>query len=297
MNTKTAKVVSILLSVTGAAGVVATSYLAVKEAPKAKEELEKLGEKPDFWSKAKCFIKNYKKTLAAGTLTIGSNVASAVLTQHMVANLSATIVGLQTVANNSEKFKQKAKEVIGKENYNKITKAFAKEEAEKIDISNVYIPEGNILIWEEHLGFMIGTREKIYETLNYMARKFVKNTPEEYDDDWTFTFADFIAKSDVELLAKEEAKPYLLFGWGYDHLGKMKEDMLVCIDEDLFKTEQKDKNGNPYYELRFNYAPVYDPIYFEDAMRDETEIKGYLNAVPEGYKDEMRKELGYEPKH
>ena len=293
MKTKSLRIISGFCALLSAGGVVATSYLAVKEAPKAKEAMSNLGENPTFWQKTKCFIKNYKKTILAGGLTIGTNVASQVMQQKMVASLTSTIVGLKTVANNSEKFKQKAKEVIGKENYNKITQAFAKEESKKIDIPSNVEPD-NLLVWEEHVGFFLATEAGIRKAIGLLNRRLNKQTSE---TEYSYKLDDFINDSDAKLLNKKDAEPYLLFGWSIDQLWYCTEDNFVDIDEELFNTVQKDANGNEYRELRFDYVPVYDPETFEEVTRDEGKVNMYLEDVPTDFKDEMRIILGYEPKY
>lgn len=297
MTIKTMRIVSGILSAVGAAGVIGTSYLAVKEAPKTKEAMSKLGDNPTFWQKAKTFVKGYKWTLAAGTLTIGSNVTSAAMQAKMVASLSASVAGLTAIVNNSEKFKQKAKEVIGTENYNKITKALAKEESKVIpqEVKNE-IHGDNILMWQEHLGFFIGTREDVYRTINYIDKKF-NSVDMIGEGTWTYELADFVTDAKLKLLHMDQAKPYLSFGWGYDQLYYTKKDKLIYIDQELFDTPQKDDNGNVYYELRFNHRLVYSPEYFEEVMADESELNGYLQETPQEYRDEMREELGYEPRY
>lgn len=293
MNTKTMRIVSGVLSAVGAAGVIGTSYLAVKEAPKTKEAMNALGENPTFWQKAKTFIKGYKWSIAAGGLTIASNVTSAVMQAKMVASLSASIAGLTAIANNSEKFKQKAKEVIGKENYNKITQAFAKEQSKKIDIPKNVKPN-NILVWEEHIGFFLATEAGIRKAMGLLNRRLNKQISE---TEYSYKLDDFVNDSGAELLDKEEAEPYLLFGWSIDQIWFCTEDNFVDIDEELFNTVQKDANGNEYRELRFEYVPVYDPETFEEVTRDEGKVNAYLNDVPEDYQDNMREILGYEPKY
>ena len=291
MTIKTMRIVSGVLSAVGAAGVVGTSYLAVKEAPKTKEAMSKLGVNPTFWQKAKTFVKGYKWTLAAGTLTIGSNITSAAMQAKMVASLSASVAGLTAIVNNSEKFKQKAKEVIGKDNYNKIVKAVSKDEAKKLPEEKVKnIGEGKSLYWEEHVGFVLTTENDIrraHDALNHRLNKQLDA------DMWVFTLDEFFDAAGAEYLNKDLPKKYKDFGWGVEHLTKIKGCQYVDLDEEMLTTDVIDDNGNQYRIIQWDYSPVYDPLHFEDAMRDETEIKGYLLATPEEFREKMEEELEY----
>lgn len=291
MNIRTTRIISGILSAVGAAGVIGTSYLAVKEAPKAKEAMSNLGENPTFWQKAKAFVKNYKWSLAAGTLTIGSNVTSAVMQAKMVASLSGAVAGLTAIVNNSDKFKQKAKEVIGKDNYNKIVKAISKDEANKIPEEKIKnIEEGKSLYWEEHVGFVLTTENDIrraHDALNHRLNKQLDCNM------WTFSLEEFFDAAGAEYLNKDLPKKYKEFGWGVEHLTKIKGCQYVDLDEELLTTDALDENGNTYRIISWDYPPVYDPLHFEDAMRDETEINGYLLATPEEYREKMEEELEY----
>jgi len=286
---KTMRIVSGILSVAGAAGVVGTSCLAVKEAPKAKEAMSKLDEKASFWQKAKTFVKGYKWTLTAGALTIGSNVTSAAMQAKMIAGLSASVAGLTAVLNNSEKFKEKAKEVIGKENYNKIVKAISKDEAKKLPQDKIKnIGEGKSLYWEEHVGFVLTTENDIrraHDALNHRLNKDIDS------DMWTFTLEEFFDAAGAEYLNENLPRKYKEFGWGVEHLQKIKGCQYVDLDEEMLTTDVIDDNGNQYRIIQWDYPPVYDPLHFEDAMRDETEVKGYLLATPEEFREKMREEL------
>lgn len=291
MTIKTMRIVSGVLSAVGAAGVIGTSYLAVKEAPKTKEAMSKLGENPTFWQKAKTFVKGYKWTLAAGSLTIGSNITSAAMQAKMVASLSASVAGLTAIVNNSEKFKQKAKDVIGKDNYNKIVKAISKDEAEKLPQEKLKnIEEGKSLYWEEHVGFVLASENDIrraQDALNHRLNKQLDS------DMWTFSLEEFFDAAGAEYLNKDLPRKYKEFGWGVEHLQKIKGCQYVDIDEELLTTDALDENGNTYRIISWDYPPVYDPLHFEDAMRDDTEVKGYLLATPEEFREKMEEELEY----
>jgi len=288
---KTMRIVSGILSVAGAAGVIGTSYLAVKEAPKTKEAMSKLGENPTFWQKVKTFVKGYKWTLAAGSLTIGSNVTSAVMQAKMVASLSASVAGLTAVLNNSEKFKQKAKDVIGKDNYNKIVKAISKDEAKNIPQEKLKdIGEGKSLYWEEHVGFVLTTENDIrraQDALNHRLNKPIDS------DIWTFSLEEFFDAAGAKYLNINLSDKYTAFGWGVEHLMKTKGCQYVDLDEEMLTTDVTDDYGNTYRIIQWDYPPVYDPLHFEDAMRDETEVKGYLLATPEEFREKMEEELEY----
>lgn len=291
MTIKTMRIVSGILSVAGAAGVVGTSCLAVKEAPKAKEAMSKLDKKASFWQKAKTFVKGYKWTLTAGALTIGSNVTSAAMQAKMIAGLSASVAGLTAVLNNSEKFKDKAKEVIGKENYNKIVKAISKDEAKKLPQEKVKnIGEGKSLYWEEHVGFVLTTENDIRRAQDALNHRLNKQIDE---DMWTFTLEEFFDAAGAEYLDKDLPKKYKDFGWGVEHLTKLKGSQYVDLDEEMLTTDNTDDNGNQYRIIQWDYRPVYDPLHFEDAMRDDTEINGYLLATPKEFRKEMEEELEY----
>ena len=83
----------IVLAVTGSVGVIATSVLVAKETPKTNKKLEEVIEddkKKKLFKKGTIIVKSYWPAILCGVGTIGSIVASTIISKRTEASLIAT---------------------------------------------------------------------------------------------------------------------------------------------------------------------------------------------------------------
>lgn len=154
MNIKTQKTLSVVLSIVGSVGVVATAFLAAKRAPKAEKELKKASDKKE---KAAIFVKNYWPVIVSATATVASITAGTIISKKTEASLTAMAVGADQLY---RRYKGKAIELFG-DKAKDITKEVSKDLFDSKKIAKLPKKEGERLYYEEHVGFFYASPEDI----------------------------------------------------------------------------------------------------------------------------------------
>ena len=144
---------ALILSILGAAGVIATSILAARAAPKAEKRLdaakEEKGEELTRYEEIKVTLPTYGSAIGAGVATIMCICGAQILNSRQ----QASLVSAYAIVDRARKdYRRKAVELYGEEMDRKIIDAIAAEDAEAIHISGSYFGEICDLGTDEHTG-------------------------------------------------------------------------------------------------------------------------------------------------
>lgn len=142
---------ALILSILGATGVIATSILAARAAPKAEKRLaaakEEKGEELTKYETVKEIFPAYIPAIGTGTATIMCILGAQILNSRQ----QASLVSAYALVDQARKdYRRKTIELYGEEADRKITEAIAAEKAEKMEISNSYFGEICDLSTDEH---------------------------------------------------------------------------------------------------------------------------------------------------
>jgi hypothetical protein len=166
----------ILLSCLGAAGVIATSVLAVRATPKAIELI-----KADSWKKHdgdpnasttvemieacwECYIPAAVAGIATVVCIFGANA----LGKRQQESIASAYILLERCW---KEYKDKAKEIVGKDTDAKIQESIINDKYEESDISPLF---GKQLFYEKHYdGFFESTKEEVLNAEHELNRIFV----------------------------------------------------------------------------------------------------------------------------
>lgn len=128
-----------ILSILGVVGVVTTSIMAARAAPKAEKRIsaakEEKGEELTKCEKIKETLPVYAPAIGIGTGTIFCVLGAQILNSRQ----QASLVSAYALVDQARKdYRRKAIELYGEETDRKITDAIAAEKAEKMEIASSY---------------------------------------------------------------------------------------------------------------------------------------------------------------
>lgn len=183
---------SIILTVMGGAGVIATSVMAVKATPKALHALdiakEEKGEELTKFEVVKAAGPVYIPSVVTGVATIACIFgANALNKRQQVAMMSAYAL----LDNSYKEYKKKVAEIHGEEGANHIREEIAKD---KLKESDIQLPSDKQLFFDEYLGRyfeatlpqVLKAEERVNRDLSMQSyatlAEFYDNLGIEYDD-------------------------------------------------------------------------------------------------------------------
>ena len=124
---------STILTCLSAAGVVATTFMAIRATPKAlkliNEAEKEKGEKLSKWETVKTVAPTYLSTALIGTSTIVCIFGTNTLTKHQQASLASAYAFLDQ---SYKKYRRKVVELYGEETHNNVVNAIAIEKAKTV---------------------------------------------------------------------------------------------------------------------------------------------------------------------
>lgn len=249
MNKTVQKVIPIILSVIGSAGVVGTSILAVRDSKKYSAADKTITKKATF----KKFVKCYWPTILCGTATIGSITAGTIFSKKTEASLSAAVVMLER---GYSKYQNKVKEVLGKDAHMNVVKSMAKDEAEKLNLPDKD-KDGRLLYYNQYIGHFYAKQEDVNRALlnmNMRLHSSIVNTMVKWEEKGICTIKQFVDESKAELIDEDIYKTYKDFGWSIEYLSDL------CEDEWIYDgyNDEKKADGSDVRVLLF---ATIDPIY------------------------------------
>ncbi len=159
---------STILTIIGAAGVVTTTVLAIKATPKAvlllEEAKKEKGEELDILEKVKVAAPIYIPTVVSGLSTITCIFGANYLNKRQQASLVSAYALLD---NSYKEYKNKVKELYGKEIDDDITEHIAQDKYKERDIKN-----DEVLFYDKLSGqFFTSTLVKVKEAEYYLNRE------------------------------------------------------------------------------------------------------------------------------
>ncbi len=258
MKISTQRGISTGLMALNALGVVATFIFVAKETPNAQRKIESA--KETKFAKLKAFVSGYKKSLIFASATIASGIGSRVLSSKTESGLLAGTAMLGTTLH---KYKSKVKETLGIDADKSIIKELMKED--KNDISKTAPKDGQVLYYEEHIGYFYAKPEDVmyaYSTINKDLSGNNNWYVDGIDSRGYETIGDFLNLCQGEPLDITLDDAELNFGWSSDYLGEYYENYWVNMD-----ISEPDDNFNGarmiyfYADLVWNPEQWYDYIY------------------------------------
>lgn len=263
MKANVEKTISIMLAIAGSAGVVGTSVLVAKATPKANEKLAKINEKDKkkyFLQKTKVVAKNYWPAILCGVGTIGSIVASTIISKKTEASLIATAAVLGQGWN---KYKWKVKEILGPDANKIITDAISKDEFKDLKNEEVNKKQSELIekpeikiYWEEHLGYFKCEESKFLAALVDLNQRL--HVPDA-DDKGTFYWTSlkiFAEDSHAKLHEPERLNACKNIGWTADYLLEAYGAHCIWVHPYYTKVYSKKSNKLLYTKVEFWEEPI-----------------------------------------
>lgn len=253
MNNSIKKAIPIALAVTGSIGTIATAVLVAKETPKTNDELAKISEednKKRFLKKSSVVIKYYWPAILCGVGTIGSIVASTIITKKTEASLIATATMLGQGWN---RYKYKIKELFGAEANDRAANSISKDEYEKLKETST---RNTNLYYEEHLGFFECDKVRFMAALNDLNQRL--HVPDA-DDKGTFYWTTLtIFAKDAKAILKDQSKLEACknIGWTSDYLGEAYGMTGIWIHPYYTKVYDKNSKQLLYTKVEFWEEPI-----------------------------------------
>ena len=262
MNNGIKKAMPIVLAVTGSVGVIATSVLVAKEAPKASKKLEEVVEedkKKALLQKGTIVFKSYWPAILCGVGTIASIVASTIISKRTEASLIATATVLSQGWN---KYKYKVKELLGPEVNDKITNAIShdeykqkvpEKEEKKTEPSNT---SNKVLYYEEHLGFFECDQVKFMAALNDLNQRLHVPDADVKGTFYWATLKTFADDAKAVLRDKSKLEACKNIGWTADYLAEVYGLTGVWVHPYYWKVYDKTTNKLLYTKIEFWEEPI-----------------------------------------
>lgn len=238
---------ALILSILGATGVIATSILAARAAPKAEKRLaaakEEKGEKLTKYETVKEIFPAYIPAIGTGTATIMCILGAQILNSRQ----QASLVSAYALVDQARKdYRRKAIELYGEETDRKIIDAIAAEDAEAINISGSYFGEICDLSTDEHTSAPVLWYDQI-------SNRYFKATIEQ------------VLQAEYHLNRNYILRGYACLNELYDFLGISKiegGDLLewLPLDEGMYWIEfncrkSVTSNGTEFYILGIPWEP------------------------------------------
>ena len=178
--------VSTLLTILGAVGVAATAIVAVKNAPKAQQLLEKAeeakGEELTAIEKVKTAAPAYIPTIAVGTATVACIFGANAINKHIQASMTSAYALLDS---SYKAYRRKVEELHGEGSDDEILIQMAEDEYSQAPTDD--IPEGELLFWDP------SSRQYLLSTVDHVIQKtempdgmecYIITTPFDVPWDW-----------------------------------------------------------------------------------------------------------------
>lgn len=268
MKTKTRKLVNLSLACLSIAGAIGEFIFVTKETPKylkAKESLQKDDKKI---KKVLTFVKSYKMSLIFAGATIASTITSKCLTAKTEASLLATVGILDT---SFRKYKNKVKQTLGIDADKNIIRNVMKDEP----IPNGDILPGEVLAYEQHIGYFYVKPENIWKASNKMTNDILGLNSyhiTQNDIPQCTTIGVFLKACGGRPLSHNLTEEKLNFGWVWEYLKDYHNRETVLIDFD----EEPDENG--VRMLYFKTEPVWNPCDWLDYIYGEITVEEYFEG-------------------
>ena len=177
------KVMPVICSAVASVGVLVTAFFSAKDAPAAKENIEKnksnlsLTKAEAIWEKIKYGWKYFIRTGVCAVLTIFFIIMSCILSQKQITALAAT---LSYVTMNRDIILEKAKETLGEEKFEEFKKETDMETAKKngFTLYPVSVEEtgyGDLLCFDTYGG-------RMWRSSEFMVSKGISKYLESFED-------------------------------------------------------------------------------------------------------------------
>ena len=254
------KVLPVIFSIIGGAGVILTSYLTAKATMQVAEDKkdEKLSKK-DFIKK---YWKKYIPALISGGATIASITSSCIIGKKTEASLSASAIALSQVYN---KYKGKIKNTLGVDIHRDIMGKIAEDELKNNDVK--CSADDTILCHEEHIGWFETTREELayaYADLNQRIQVY------DYQETAYYVMLhNFVKDHNIKLLEPDKvSNEDLQWGWSSEYLlDEYSYNWIHMVTEDRVT-----EDGKVFREIIFVEDPILNPgNYGEIFLSDNAE--------------------------
>lgn len=243
-----------MLSCLGAAGVIATSVLAVKATPKAIRRIRSDSRvnhdgDPDAYTKLEAIQSAwtcYIPAVAVGASTIVCIFGANVLNKRQQASISSAYALLNT---SYQDYKNKLKELYGEEAHQKIVDSIVKEQCNDVYLSSIGLCSSSTLDFEEHDP---NDNRLFYDTFSkrYFESTVNRVIQAEYHLNRNFTLSGHLPVNDFyEFLGLSPMA-------GGDEIGWSWEDGLFWIDFGHHKTVLDD--GLEVYVIDMEWTPSSD---------------------------------------
>lgn len=215
MELKTKQTLSVIFSVGGAIGTLATALLVREAAKKEQETYQTL--LPFKKGNIKDILMLYKLPIAVGTLTIGSIIGSTVMSHKA----QASLMSMAVLADQGwKKYKHQVKSTLGLDAHKDVLKGIAKKESKDISMIKRDEKDTRELYYDEIAGYFQAKPEDVafaYAEINQMLNTDYRN---QLVDIYDFvTLGIFLKLANAELVDKNVSKDILnTWGWTMDYL-------------------------------------------------------------------------------
>lgn len=235
---------STILTCVGAAGVVATSVMAVKATPKAiallEQAEEEKGEELTKLEKVNVAGPVYIPAVLMGTATIACVFGANVLNKRQQAALMSAYALLD---NSYKEYKNKVEELYGEDANDNVTAAIVKDKYEDVDIS---VEEDKLLFYDLFSErYFESTMEKVLKAEMFVNQKISR---------WGgASLNDFYEELGIDPVDYGE-----FLGWSGGGLAEMYWDAWLDFDHKVVPLE----DGMECRTIEFGYEPMYDYEYY-----------------------------------
>lgn len=243
-----------VLTILGAVGVIVSCVLTAKETPKAVRLLEEK-ENPSLSEKVKTVAPAYLPAAISATASIACILGANHFSKKEIASLASLYLLGQGAYT---KYKDKVKEVIGKDGEVKIRDFLANEK-----VKDVTIPEETILFYEEFSEtYFFSTIEYVHEAEYELNRDFVNDG-----------FA--LLNTYLNYLGIEKPDFGYRMGWTHDEGEELGYNWIDIVLHPVTRDD-----GKQYYVIEYANNPTYciydwKPAKYADAsMKGETSNEG-----------------------
>lgn len=270
MKISTQRGISTGLMALNALGVVGTFIFVAKETPDAQKKINSA--KETKFSKLKAFVSGYKKSLIFASATIASGIGSRVLSSKTESGLLAGTAVLSTTLH---KYKSKVKETLGIDADKSIVKELMKED--KTDISSTSPKEGQVLYFEEHIGYFYAKPEDViyaYSEINKDLSGNINWYLDGIDSKGYVTLIDFLNLCQGEPLSHTLDNSKLNFGWSPDYLSEYYENYWVNMD-----ISEPEDNFNGARIIYFVTDLVWNPEQWYDYIHNGLDKNEYFKEA------------------
>lgn len=257
MNEKIQKSMPVALSVVGSLGVVATAVLAVTETLKNSEELKEVYKnKNNIKEKILTSLKIYWPSIVTATATIASITTGTIISKKYEASLGATAVMLDGIY---RKYKGKVKQVLGNDVDKKINEEIAKDDfKEHKEDPKLKTGEGEVLYWEEHIGFFVAKPENLAKAFMLTCERLIRTNFYEngIETDCWSSFRVLLSDAKAKCVDEDVDDISFDYGWHYEYVkDAYYGDMFIHYET----VPEYDENGVvKYMRLIIDKDPVFN---------------------------------------